>query len=1260
MYIAVSLVLFIIIGVLLYIAGGLRVEMKYRKVQSRQVCFTIVFSIICVIGFSLLLRVVNAILSIPVIRNGLFNIVPSQNTTASFYFVVALLVNILFLAIYDIFLLLINKLWINNVIGKIYTVDYLESDDSNFIERLFNGISDRFYDGNTLKPLGENVGFWVRGMKKFFGIFLVIESVVLLVLINLKIMIVPENIVSLFSKNLYMIPMASYVILKQVESFLCGDRRIDDGMVDTDDFGESVIGDYSPLIKLYESAFGGNALISYYINNGDVAEKSLYGGVTNAQLKRVNNPELLLAIYRNIENRVDNVSPKYIDSLVELINGKNIAVMDAVCGDFNLYYLAYLQHKLSLRSKVLLICDNKLQVADMVRKYKATFSLINKVGELWRIGDLDYISEKNGNIDVLICTDEQLLNDNLKVRYPEFFEAVSNVSIIDSYAFISRDKAFLVRLFNYIDNNFVQYVINIPENNSDLKTALEGQIKKDIVVFENHNETTNICVMYWKGEAALKTQLVLLPNLVNDFSVAYTIALVASKFEVSDINIQAPADVPIYSYRNTAAGEYALTLAREFFNNDSVSLDGIVKINNAQVFNQKELVFNIVYDENNNLLALTNMWLSYGGRNCSMIHMISRPYMLRDYFANNLSQMCGRLSAIKMFVPINLLNVRSAALAFLIKARKGVLVEEIQQFAHVNGLQETVAERILEKLLVIVLGEKHGYRVYEDFSFDTFRKPKFENDRYIYTHIVRMTNQNLYEILCRITMDNAKVICENQTLGISINKNDIYNHYLPNQCHSFEGVRYKIKRIQKGEIYVTKDETVTEEREYTSVYNISAIDNVSAISSQMDIDNERFTIRMYEADITKTTWGYLEYSNGIDFGNKNNTELKKLVEPIVEKKRSNYLEIVFSYSFKENYEKIAALLVVLVRGLLETLLPKNYKDLMVFSNINKEVVVTETVEGAGTTVKVIDDEKLLYLHPDIQAEGIQENNTNNISLYIVDYATVETGALSAIAGDIDRVLNIIQQYMGWILSNNGGKGSYLCFGLDEIPVMFASKELKDWIDNIALKENTPEKVINGNFAIAASRHCAFCGKPILGSGILLGDGRAMCHNCAEHRTNTKHEVKILLKKAYEFIERKYGVKIPPGIKIKFARREEIEKDAGPHVLGYYMPSKHLIKILRGGPEANVLSTLIHELTHAWQWRVGGVGDLSTMYKEGHSMYVEIECMKETDHREFTTRLEEETERRNDEYGEGFRFWRDYLKEQSDKNIFKHIVNFKGK
>lgn len=1253
MYIAISLVLIFIIGILLYISKSLRLDMTKRYLHSRYVFFTIVYSIVCILGFSVNLKLVGMILSIESVESFLNHILSANSDGTAFYWIALLLSNILFLAGFDIMLLFIRNTWIPYVVSTIKEDDYLETDDANIVERFFSNISRRFYNKSEIRPVAENIGVWIRTMKNIFLVMLIAEAAVMTFANSILSVYLPENYMAILVKSLYMLPMASYIILSQTEIFLCADKKEEDKDIETEEIGEKIIGDYTPLISFYNSNFGENALISFYKKGDGDFTHSLYASLDREQLNKSDNPALMSAIYRSLENCAEHISVKFVDSIADLINGANIAVADSEVGEFNIYFLSYLQQQLYLGKKALVICRSERQVDDIIRRYNEIFRLINRITSVWNIRNVE--TESYADTHILVCTDEQLIKGNLKSRLPEFFDKVSNVIITDSYKLICRDKAFLSGLFDYLSYNKMQYLFYIPENNPDIKTVLEEYINDDIYVYENYNETTNICIMYWRQEQGIKAQRALSPNLQHDFGMAYVIALMAAKFDVTDINIHAPETVPVQSYRNTAAGEYAKVLSSEFFASESVNIDSIIKINNALIFKSKELAFNILYDENNNLLSLTNKWLSYGGKTCSMLHMISRPYMLRDYFAYNLSELSGRLSDVKMFVPVKVLNIHTEALALLLKTRAGIHVSEILDFAHVNRIDKSNAEDILKELLKIVLGENHNYQVYESFIFDEVVLPKFENEKYLYSFTVKMTNQTLYTELYSLTSDSAVLIDKTKRYVLPINKNDVFNRYLPDQCCCVGGNRYRITDIKNGEITAIREESSLGDKEYVSLYNIADIGQMSELDKSPVVENKAYRIKFYSADIKREIWGYLECSNGIDFSADNCTSLKTLSTPIVELKRSNILSVDFKYAFGPGYERIASLLVVLVCGVLETLLPDNYKDMLVFSDVDKNALETGKDEDA-----IINENDILQLLPNIEKNLLQKNSETEIHLYIAEFSKEETGALYSIASDMERMLLVIKKYTEWVIAHNELTNHYLYFGLGRIPSAFAIDELFAWIDSITPKIKYPDKLLDGDFTIAEARYCSFCGRTVITSGVLLADGRVMCGECAKHRANTKKEVKVLLRRAYNILKNKYGITVPHGIKIKFASQDEVIKAAkttpGFIPLGVYIGAQNKIMIVRGGPETNVLSTLIHELTHAWQHKNAAWLMTKDNIKtcEGHAMYTEIECMYALKEITYADKLDKATVNRKDVYGEGYRFWKEYMKKETDKNIFHQI------
>ena len=155
------------------------------------------------------------------------------------------------------------------------------------------------------------------------------------------------------------------------------------------------------------------------------------------------------------------------------------------------------------------------------------------------------------------------------------------------------------------------------------------------------------------------------------------------------------------------------------------------------------------------------------------------------------------------------------------------------------------------------------------------------------------------------------------------------------------------------------------------------------------------------------------------------------------------------------------------------------------------------------------------------------------------------------------------------------------------------------------------------------------------------------------------EINELLAKAYDTLESKYKIALPKGIKIRFKTANSIRKAGGvtpgSRVVGFYDLKHRVVWVERGGPAPCVLATLMHELTHAWQHENIDMTKLDKKFIEGHCVYVELECSRLLGQRVYADFWERMIESGKDEYSEGLRYWKERMKHESVKNIFRHIA-----
>ena len=1284
MYLGISFFLLIICIVLWISAHKAKLKTDQRVLHSRSVFITLIYSILVVVFFVQILLLVNRILSIPFIQDILFYIFPNANASAAFYWIVTLILGILTSAVFLIIIRLCYWLWLKPLSKcAIFKT-------KNPIEKFFNLISSFFYkiqeEYIEITPLGHNIGHWIRYIRNIFGILLLIEAVGVSIYLNFNMLTLDDGTASAIIKSLFMLPLLSFFLLDQIVIFLQAEADKNDVLIDSENLDLTHTGDYTKFIDVYEGYFGGGALISYYTNNSPITNSSIFSGPDSEQLRRSSNPQLLSAICRNVNNTIQPLLPNYIDALVDLVNGKSVIVFDSFRGEFILYYLSYLQQNLFLRRKALVIASSEDQVQLIIEQYKDVFNRINKVHHIWHIDSVSSMPNSADDIDILVCTPEQLFDKRTVEKHKDFFNNLHDVTILDIYSLLCREKTYLLRLFHSVNGKNVQFAFFSEENNADIKkSVMEILNTKDISLYTNHNDNSQVCIMCWREESFYKTQHVISENLYHDFGIGYTLALIACKYDVSRIHIHSHPDVPLKTYASTVK-ESASVINEDFFKSDRINVESIIQHNPICAYHDENLAFDIYYDNTKNLLNAVRLSLSNTATVTSMVHIISKPYMLRDYFANNITTLYQNLSGTQMLVPSATYDLKPPCVVLLILLRERNLTSEnIIEYMRGFGVEESNVEELLKLTLDISFGKDAYPNVYNYFSFGEGEIPNFKDDEYQYTRIVKLTNERIYEEAKAIAEDFAEISgdCEGT---LPINKSVVYNYCLPGQTFGYGGKRYIINSINKGIIKVSLEETVEREEDYTPYYELSIAGE--PVLRSTETKSQYTTCKLYRLGINRTITGFFSHYNGLDFNsdNKNTKEKSLNSHPIVETKEVSVMELSIRFPFGNNYERAAALFCILFRGLLETVLPHNYRDIMVVSAINHETLEALPFEHDENSAMREDPKpsdwleemdyelpmsrNLLKLFPSLSDDFFQPNSESSINLYFINYNDVDDSSIHCLVAEVDRLLTILRGYMEWVIEKPRIPHSYLKLGYNLIPDIFDTESVLACLQRIAFDSKATEGVLSGKLTVSnpdkeinldTTEHCSFCGRSITVSKWNFDDSRIMCEDCNKHRTTQRNEVQKLLNKAYETLEDLYQIKVPHDIKIRFNTAATIRKayHSGDvlegRVIGLYIGAKKEIWIERGGPEACVLSTLIHELTHAWQNANVDMDRLGNKIIEGHSTYVEIECLRTLGQTLYADFWEKTVLNRNDEYAEGLRYWKSVLKSESDRNPFKHIL-----
>ena len=252
------------------------------------------------------------------------------------------------------------------------------------------------------------------------------------------------------------------------------------------------------------------------------------------------------------------------------------------------------------------------------------------------------------------------------------------------------------------------------------------------------------------------------------------------------------------------------------------------------------------------------------------------------------------------------------------------------------------------------------------------------------------------------------------------------------------------------------------------------------------------------------------------------------------------------------------------------------------------------------------------------------------------------------------------------------KECYLKFGYEMMDDKIGVEELRaflyerGWCDNSLTRARKGEVLDESELDTTAENRCDFCGRPLSGvSYDVLTDGRVRCNDCSASAITSVEEFKEIFNRCIEWMEDFYGVKFNVPVRIKVTDAKEIAKGVGQifkptsgydaRTIGYAQRKgkKYSILIENGSPRLCTIETLVHELTHIWQylnWDDSLVASFCKMNKpacsekarlvlfEGMAVWSATQCLYMIGETYFASVHEANEAARNDVYGIGFRLF----------------------
>jgi len=738
----------------------------------------------------------------------------------------------------------------------------------------------------------------------------------------------------------------------------------------------------------------------------------------------------------------------------------------------------------------------------------------------------------------------------------------------------------------------------------------------------------------------------------------------------------------------------------------------------------------IVRDTQNNLTTALHGARTHAAT-AVFVHVVSPPYLLRDYMAANIEYFESQ--PVMPFLPI--LSKTPHAIAIqLLKRMSHAMIDSTQLLRLLREYDETIID--------VVDGLRELFSRYFGMEIVSNNLIKRGEIRYRYNKDKDVFEEyECYGLLPEVyNSENLSWLehyeltstCNGEEFTIgTICRDHLYQRYLPDQIHAFNGDAYLVRRI---DCTTKKIELEHRNGSPDHIYcpdiaiqiNAWTPSSNKANSKEISIINAKPRLEFCEADFTVTTSGFFRFERGVDLSDGATNYMECDDVPDRDYSHGRVLKLTFDVPKGiGNYQRIAFTISHLMNEMLRTFLPETYKyvhagtlvmsknDFFGHLNLSRYVPVFSISQSDRIT---IDSDSISLGEPRFKTlKNLLNDCASKITIFLAEDSHQDMGICNLLYDEmyLNRLFGFMYDYLKWISEdpvpcrrewhkNSETSINYLRYGESEIPKVFdiqgallffeclgfgnnkdtiyhrrtdyyaGERDFEDFSinpDTATTRIDSDETIIGSSWRGKDKHQCDYCGKQFQQREMVTIDGALeRCPECSSIAVKEFDELLDLYCSARDFIEKDMGVILRQGITVQFAITRRIQEEAGiefiptsrmdPRAIGIAISDGRIIMIENGAPSHAILATLVHELTHIWQYdnldykRMHQ--DKGLLLIEGHTMWAELECLER---KKLAPERCSKEKRRSDVYGQGYRVIVQMLKKNTKhRNPFAMLLD----
>lgn len=1264
---------------------SLNTKKNVRYKQLRYPCVAAIFSVAAVILLSFFGDLIDRLINLEIVQKLLNWLSPQGKLDYVVLLYTAIIVNALLL-----FAFFFVKSLARICIGKKKLPT--EQEKCSWASRLYWRVVSVFYDLGSGKITLHRDWVKIRHTLKYASWILTAIYLLFMLFLQFPVFMsyswIPYDFMQSCVKTLYIWPTVSLILINEFRWFLEGNEEFSKSAKMVFDHSERhSSSDYSELVNQYAEQFP-ERFAGYVRVEAKGESTNFYNDVRP-------DTKLEKAVADQLKKRGYTINTGFLACIKHLADGENALIDASLFSGFGEYLFLYLNTLLAHGDNVLFLCADD-EAADNCKRYISDkLDKLNDLRGLWIVkGNEHGLSDA----DVLVLTPQFVFDSNLFAARGRFFAKLSTVIVVNSAEVIAKDGIALGlaahKLASMLRGDGMRSLRYIclsesvpPETVNALKQVLN--LKENMYVCDGYQSFDNTHLMLWNyepcsdveaddsGKTTLAQDNLFEGSYRTYWGVALPMACVGMKYDVKKIAVISHSGTPYLQIINSIKRQSSRILNSLSFELESDAFDETIVFNRGDS-DDPHAAFIIAEDDLYNLPLAMRNYCRYGGTDTTMIHIISKPYMLRDFFAANAEMYVNNDSGINMIMPA-LSDTRQIVVAKLLSEALEGGIEESDLYQRIRALDPAVqsVDQALELCCDIIFPERNGRPLEYYFSF---KKVKVFNAETVSDEEKRLICLKRDTPLTTVLHNSKPAVMElrGERFVMGVFAEHLYQHFAPTQSFAFRGNLYTIDSIdlEAGVVHVREaSDTLDSPVDYVEVrtYEVKQCGAPDApIAALYDSGEGRlssgYEITVYKhAEISVDTAGYyaldphtakLDLCKGPSF--------KPMADADIQRAHRDYADAnMISFKIKgvgaDRSDKAAFLLAVMMNEMMKTIFPYSHDCISVCPVLSDK----ESVYGDAMGSKI----KNAYPQAVI---ADYDHDKNDIEVLIIEDSITDIGMTRTLLQNEQYPFAVffetITSYLAWFnafeYSGNISK-KYLFFGADEMPSCFDAETLYAVCAEFeTVKRRGPIKVEK----LASKCRCSYCYRELFNVDYVEvkdnagGNNRKLCSKCAELIVSDEDTLRAIYKEVRAYLCNSFAIQLPDDINVRFATAEKIRKKlkTGDQrvVLGFANNKTREIWVEADAPAPNVKCTLAHELTHMWQFENIEMSDL--VYIEGHSSYIEVQYMRYEHRKVFANWLEQSFNSRQDEYGEGFRRIKADLEANGDYNSFAYMAERFGK